>query len=88
MKKQKNNEKKTASVSKIAVDIAAFMGQRRRWCEVRKKEIPKLYPDRTERLEEIADRVLSIIDEYEASALDFLEIVKYTKKEGLKQFKL
>lgn len=54
---------------------------------MRGKEIPRLYPDRTKEIEKIADKILSSLKEYDISALDFLEIIEFTQKEGLRRFR-
>lgn len=53
-----------------------------------KKEISTFLPNRNKDIEEVAERILSVIGKYGVSALDYLEIIEYVKKEGLKHFKL
>lgn len=54
-----------------------------------RKVIPKYYPDRSEIFEEIADKMMSVLDEeYEISALDFIQLTEYIKNSGLKRFYL
>ncbi|MEY8378770.1 hypothetical protein AALD22_24015 [Lachnospiraceae bacterium 56-18] len=53
-----------------------------------KKEISTFLPDRKEDIGVVTEKILSVFEEYNVSALDFLEIMKHTKKEGLKRFQL
>ena len=50
-----------------------------------KKEISTFLPDRKEDIGVVTEKILSVFEEYNVSALDFLEIMKHTKKEGLKR---
>lgn len=54
-----------------------------------KKVIPKYYPDRSGIFEEIADKMMSVLyEEYDISALDFMQLTEYIKNSGLKRFHL
>lgn len=54
-----------------------------------KQVIPRFQPDRAETLDKIAKKIVNnITEDYDISALDFIQIMEHTKNTGLKQSQL